>query len=182
MSLWNYFTISGLKQGYQIVSWDNGMFLKNIIILNFSKILLKFAFFTKIYQYLLPFSTTIPGQQNFSILGDWLFHRTFETKKLFWTFFTAKLNFFWILPFAVLFYMIFLLTRLENYKLQSRIQSWKNIPVSFSLRRLGFLSFSFSFTFYLSHSISLSLFVDASLQLLLCGVMSSLVLINNELK
>ena len=62
------------------------------------------------------------------------------------------------------------------------------LTLSVSLCRLGFLSFSFSFTFSLYHTQSLSLslslsflnsFVDAALQLLLCGVMASFITLIN---
>ena len=55
----------------------------------------------------------------------------------------------------------------------------ENIPVSSSLSvSVPFLSRSL----FISFALSLSLFVDAAFQLLLCGVMSSsLILINNEL-
>ena len=68
--------------------------------------------------------------------------------------------------------MIYVLTRLEVAKSNPIIE---NFP---SFSRYRFISLSVS----LSLSLSLSLFNDAALQLLLCGVISSsLILINNEL-
>ena len=70
-----------LKQGYWIVSrqWKGS---QDIIVLNFSKILLKFAIVVQIFSIFCPFLslTTITGQRNFSSLGDGLIGRTFETK------------------------------------------------------------------------------------------------------
>ena len=91
--------------------------------------------------------------------------------------FTLKLKTFLILLYSV-FYMIYLLTRLENKKFQSRFPSWKiflSLFLSLSLR-VSFLLFLVHVLYLsLSHSISLSfsLFFDGALQLLLCGVMSS---------
>ena len=57
--------------------------------------------------------TTIAGQRNFSSLGDELLDRTFETKNGF-DFFIGKLKTFFNFAFFSFFFMIYLLTGLEN--------------------------------------------------------------------
>ena len=104
----------------------------------------------------------------------WVTWKNFRDKNWFWTF-TAKLKaFILILTFSVLF-LYYLFTN-KARKLQSRIPS-RRISLSLFLSlsvRVSFLLF----TVYLSLSL---FFVDAALQLLLCGVMSCLILISNEL-
>ena len=87
------------------------------------------------------------------------------------------LNFFFKFRlFQLFFYVIHLITRLDNKKLQSHHEKYFDLFLC--------VGWGFFTSLYRSHfiSLSLSLFVDAALQLLLCGVMSSsLILINYEL-
>ena len=104
-------------------------------------------------------------------------------------------NIFQVLPFQFFFYMIFFTNNGRNLEIAESNPIMKNICSSLSL---SVPSFFFSFTFFfsvtlslsvslcltlsLSLSLSLSLFVYAALQLLLCGViLSSIILINAEL-
>ena len=66
-------------------------------VLNFSKILLKFAIFPKVLNIFCPFLslTNITGQRNFSSVADGLLERTFETK-MFFNFLIVKLKTFLI--------------------------------------------------------------------------------------
>ena len=107
-------------------------------------------------------------------------------QKLVLNFFIVKLKSFLILCFL---YDLFInkVKKLEvamSNPFMEDIHVSLSLSLSLSLFWLGFIPFSFSFTFYLSLSLSLSLslFVYAALQLLLCSVMSSsLILIINEL-
>ena len=73
-------------------------------VLNFGKILFKFANFSKCFQYFLSFSE----------FNDHYWPKNFETKKGF-DFFFAKLRIcFNFSFFSVIFYMVYLLTRLKN--------------------------------------------------------------------
>ena len=121
------------------------------------------------FFYLLLSLTTITGQQSFLSLGDDLLDRTFETKNGCRLFLLRSWKLLCLsLPFSVFLYDLF---TNKARKLQSQIPSWK-IFLSFFICRLEVLSFSFLVTLY--HV------VDAALQLLLCGVLSSsLILINN---
>ena len=98
-----------------------------------------------------------------------------------------ELKSFLILPFSFFLYDLFI-NKVKKLEVAVSNPIMDDIPVSFSFFQLGLLSILYSFTFYLflSHtislSLSLSLSVDAALQLMLCSVMSSsLILIINEL-
>ena len=108
----------------------------------------------------------------------WVTWPNFRDKKWFWFFLLPSSKLFF--NFNVFSFFLYDLFVNKVRKLEVAVSNpiIEDIAVSFSLYRLGFLSFSFSFTFYLSLSLSLCLFVDSALQLLLCGV---LILIINEL-
>ena len=183
-SLWASESFSGLKQGYWIVSWDNEMVLKILIYWIVAR--LTFAIVFKIFLcFHFPSLTTNTGQRNFLRLGDGLFDRTSGTKNRFWAFYAAKSKH--LLSFD--FFSFF--NNGRNLEIAESNTIMKNICSSLSVP-----SFFFSFTFYfsvtlslsvslcrsLSLSLSLSLFVCAALQLLLCCViLSSIILINAEL-
>ena len=87
------------------------------------------------------------------------------------------------LNFALRFFdMVLLLTRLENEKLQSRISSWNiSSSLSFSVG-WGFIILFLVHVLSLAHYFSFrNSFVDAALQLLLCGVMSSSIALTSSL-
>ena len=94
---------------------------------------------------------------SFSITKRWVISQiTFETKMVL-IFFTAKLKFlFAILPFSVLFYMIFLNTA-KKLEVAESNHIMEKIPVSFSL------SVRVSFLFFLVHFLSLTLYLPLSL-------------------
>ena len=132
------------------------------------ELLKDFVKICKFFQYLSFSLTTVTGQQIFSSLADGFLDRTFETKNGFEFFYCEVEKFSLILRFSVIFYMIYLLTRLKKLEVAVSIPIMEDIPVSFSLFRLGSLSFSFSFTFYLSLSLSLPHTLSLSLSLCLC--------------
>ena len=73
--------------------------------LNFGKILLKFAIVSNIFQYFLSFSEFNDHYWPTKLLKSWSWV-TFETKNCFELFFTAKL--FLILPFSAFLYDLFI--------------------------------------------------------------------------
>ena len=114
MSQWNYFRLKTGILDTLLRQWSG---FEDINILNLSKILLKFAIVFKMFEYFLSFSEFNDHYWPTKLFRfcRWLFDRIPVTKKGF-DFFTAKSgNFsFQILPFSFFFYMICLLTRLEN--------------------------------------------------------------------
>ena len=113
-------------------------------------------------------------------------------KIVFEHFFTAKLKTFVFLAFLIFLYDLF-----TNKARKLEVAEWnpimEKIPISlvlsvgwdffpsFSGARFISLSLSLYIYIYIFIYISVSLFVDTSHQLLLCGVMSFLILINNVL-
>ena len=100
------------------------MVLRNFNLMNFSKVLLKFAFVFKVFELFCPF-TIISDQRRFSSHVDELLDITPETKIVL-KILTAKSGSLFKI-FAILgnFFKIsffYLLKRLENYKLRSRIK------------------------------------------------------------
>ena len=164
---WASETISVFKKGYWIVSCGNETVLKMLLSWILGKSLLKFAIVFKTFQCFLSFSDFNDPYWPTKILslGDGLLDRTFYTKNGL-NFFTEKLKtfFFNVAFFSFFFNMMYLLTRLQNYHGKC---SYLFLSVSVKVSFLLFL------VHVLSLSISLSLFVDAALQLLICGVMSS---------
>ena len=84
----------------------------------------------------------------------WVTWQNFWDIKWFWIFFIEKFFFNFAFFSYFLYLFINIVKKLEVTVLKTIME---DIPVSFSLFGLGFLSFSFSFTFYLSLSLSLSL-------------------------
>ena len=80
LSQWNYLK---LEIGLLDSLWRQWNGLENFIILNCSKILLKFAIVFKCFEYFCPFLslTIITGQQKFSSVADGLLDIAPETKK-----------------------------------------------------------------------------------------------------
>ena len=119
--------------------------------------------------------------------GDGLLDRSYETKDGFEFFYCNLENLFIFAFFSSFLYDLFT-NKTRKLEVAESNPIMENILISFSLCRLGFLSYSFSFTSHLSLSrslacslsLSLSLFVEAPLQLLLCGVMSLSLILNNN--
>ena len=98
--------------------------IEDFNVLNFSKILLEFAFVFKVFEYFGPFRpsiTIITGRRNFLSLADGLLDKTLKTKNGFEHFFAAKSGNFCFKFYNILqifkisdLYLICLLTRLEN--------------------------------------------------------------------
>ena len=109
----------------------------------------------------------------------------FKRQKMVLNFFTAKYKTFNFALTSFFLYDLFTnkVRKLEDAKSKPNMEY---TPISLSLSvRVSFLLFCLRFislSLYLSLSLSLSVLADAAFQLLLCGVMSSsLILINNEL-
>ena len=137
-------------------------------ILNIKKMLLKIPIVFKIFVYC-PFLslTTITGQQNLLSFGDRFSDRIFGTKNGF--------ELFWLRSWKPSFGFAFLYDLFTNKARKIEVAGPNPIMennFSLSVSVGNCLSF-FSFTFYLSLSLLLALFVDAALQLLLCGVLSA---------
>ena len=122
--------------------------------MSFSKILLKFEIFSKFFQYC-PFLslTTTTGQRNFQV-SEMGYLTEISSQKIVLIFFIAQVqNFFFNFAFSF-FYDLFI-NKVRKLEVAVSNPIIEDIPASFSLSRLGLLSFSFSFTFYLSLSLFL---------------------------
>ena len=169
---WNRHT----RWSLEIMEWCS----EDIIIRSFTKILLKFTIVLKIFEYFCPFLSLmiITSQRSFSSLADGLHDKNTETKNVLEPFLYFEM---WKLFFGILYFQLFLKWLVTNKfrkleVVESNLMEKFFSSLSLSLCWLPFLSFSFSLTFNLSLSLSPSLlkyFVDAALQWLLYGVMSS---------
>ena len=125
--LWASETISGLKEGYWRVSWDNEMVLKTYISWIYRDFLLKIAIVTKIFQYVFSFLswTKIIGQRDVLILRHGLLDRYFETTNGFETF---------LLIFIFQFFLYDLLTKnARKLELTESNPIMENVPIFLSL-------------------------------------------------
>ena len=137
-SLWACETISGLEQGYWIVSWDMEIVFKILI----SWILANFF----IVCYFQTFSIFL----CFFEFNDRYWPTKFLRQKMILNFFITKLKTFLNFAFFSCFLYDLFIDKVRKLEVAVSNPIMEDIPVSFSLHRLGFLSFFFPFRFYLS--------------------------------